>query len=337
MNDRFEKAMGDKAIRHDTVVVADFIQIWCDGHHAGLERARVNTDGAELGIYGRKRPVLCEECSAHLAYAEKRRAYCPKDPKPFCADCDTHCYRSDEREWQRQLMRYSGPKSWRKGHAIDGTSTCSRPASGGARWRATGPRTARRARSTRSITPENRPDREESRDEHYSHPPDRSHRRGALQRLRSARRPVRGGRDPDGRRKGQGHSRGAVRRRRLLPGRVPHRRAHHRDPRRRAVDHDAAAPIIAEKKTTYIAQHCFNCGASEDDRPLLPVRKAGDSTWGCTRCLPALIHGAVEVAKSAGARGPGAQTALGGGPRPRGRATASPLGLPRLRNCALDP
>jgi MinD superfamily P-loop ATPase len=56
-------------------------------------------------------------------------------------------------------------------------------------------------------------------------------------------------------------------------------------------DHDAAAPIIAEKKATYIAQHCFNCAASEDDRPLLPVRHQGDSTWVCTRCLPTLIHG----------------------------------------------
>lgn len=56
-------------------------------------------------------------------------------------------------------------------------------------------------------------------------------------------------------------------------------------------DHDAAAPIIAEKKANYIAQHCFSCGASEDDRPLLPVRTKGDSTWVCTRCLPALIHG----------------------------------------------
>ena len=73
-----------------------------------------------LGVYGRKLPVLCEECEAHLAYAEKRRAYCPKDPKPFCAHCDTHCYKPDEREWQREMMRYAGPKSWRKGHAIDG-------------------------------------------------------------------------------------------------------------------------------------------------------------------------------------------------------------------------
>lgn len=56
-------------------------------------------------------------------------------------------------------------------------------------------------------------------------------------------------------------------------------------------DHDAAAPIIEEKKANYIAQHCFNCSASEDDRPLLPVRIKGESMWVCTRCLPALIHG----------------------------------------------
>lgn len=56
-------------------------------------------------------------------------------------------------------------------------------------------------------------------------------------------------------------------------------------------DHAAAEPIIAEKKATYIAQHCFRCGASEDDAPLLPVRTSGDSTWVCTRCLPTLIHG----------------------------------------------
>lgn len=56
-------------------------------------------------------------------------------------------------------------------------------------------------------------------------------------------------------------------------------------------DHEAAEPIIEAKKANYIAQHCFRCGTSEDDAPLLPVRTAGDSTWVCTRCLPALIHG----------------------------------------------
>ena len=120
MNERFVAKMRDKEVVHDTVVQADFISLWCDGHHSDRARRRAQTDGTALGIYKRKPPVLCAECEAHLAYAEQRRAFCPKEPKPFCAHCDTHCYRSAEREWQREMMRYSGPKSWRRGHAIDG-------------------------------------------------------------------------------------------------------------------------------------------------------------------------------------------------------------------------
>ncbi|NTU72316.1 MAG: nitrous oxide-stimulated promoter family protein [Coriobacteriia bacterium] len=119
MNERFAEKMNDAEVVRDTRTLADFVQIWCDGHHGDRDRHAPTTDGAVLGIY-RKKLVLCDECEAHLSYAEKRRAYCPKDPKPFCAHCDTHCYKSDEREWQRDMMRYSGPKSWRKGHAIDG-------------------------------------------------------------------------------------------------------------------------------------------------------------------------------------------------------------------------
>ena len=120
MNERFLEKAQDENVRHDVLVLADFVQIWCDGHHAHQERQPAHTDGVEAGVYGRKTFTLCSECEAHLAYAEKRRAYCPKDPKPFCANCDTHCYKPEEREWEREMMRYSGPKSWRKGHAIDG-------------------------------------------------------------------------------------------------------------------------------------------------------------------------------------------------------------------------
>lgn len=120
MNERFAERMSDPKVAHDARVLADFVRIWCDGHHADQQRAAVETDAARLGVYGRKRAVLCAECSAHLTYAEKRRAYCPKDPKPFCAHCDTHCYVSAERQWQREMMRYSGPRSWSQGHAIDG-------------------------------------------------------------------------------------------------------------------------------------------------------------------------------------------------------------------------
>ena len=58
-------------------------------------------------------------------------------------------------------------------------------------------------------------------------------------------------------------------------------------------DEDAAAEKMAAKLAAGAAmtQTCFSCGASEMDRPLLPVRNAGTSTWVCVRCLPALIHG----------------------------------------------
>jgi hypothetical protein len=119
MTDRFQHVMNDPKVRHDVALLGDFVQIWCDGHHADRSRTQASTYAAQLGVY-KHRLLLCEECEAHLAYAEKRRAYCPKDPKPFCAHCDTHCYKPEERVWQQQMMRYSGPRSWRKGHAVDG-------------------------------------------------------------------------------------------------------------------------------------------------------------------------------------------------------------------------
>jgi Fe-S-cluster-containing hydrogenase component 2 len=41
----------------------------------------------------------------------------------------------------------------------------------------------------------------------------------------------------------------------------------------------------------FIAQHCFRCGASEENAVLMPARWQGDSLWVCTHCLPGLIHG----------------------------------------------
>jgi hypothetical protein len=42
-----------------------------------------------------------------------------KSPKPFCSYCDTHCYSAEKREFMREVMRYSGPRSVVRGHAID--------------------------------------------------------------------------------------------------------------------------------------------------------------------------------------------------------------------------
>ena len=54
---------------------------------------------------------------------------------------------------------------------------------------------------------------------------------------------------------------------------------------------EQTAVAVAAGVPLYVAQHCFNCGRSEDEGPLLPVRTRGTSTWVCTRCLPSLIHG----------------------------------------------
>ena len=120
MSEKFEQSMKDRKVAKDTRTLADFVEIYCRGNHVASERRAIATDAARLGVYGPKPPALCSECEAHLAYGEKRRAFCPKDPKPFCANCDVHCYKNDEREWQRQMMRYSGRRSMFHGHAIDG-------------------------------------------------------------------------------------------------------------------------------------------------------------------------------------------------------------------------
>lgn len=120
MNDRFAERMRDKQVREDTRIVAGMGAIYCAGNHRDRTRVPLASDAASLGVYGHRVPRLCDECAAHIRYAEKRRAYCPRDPKPFCAHCDTHCYSAQESAWQRQMMRYAGPRSMFRGYAIPG-------------------------------------------------------------------------------------------------------------------------------------------------------------------------------------------------------------------------
>ena len=54
---------------------------------------------------------LCEDCEALLHYAKKRLACCPfRENKPTCAKCTIHCYRAQERDAIRTVMRTMGPK-----------------------------------------------------------------------------------------------------------------------------------------------------------------------------------------------------------------------------------
>jgi hypothetical protein len=119
MADRFSEKMTDPEVRKDTRLLGDFCGIYCRGRHAGRARAALTSPAVDLDIY-RRTPVLCEECAELVRYAEQRRAFCPKGPKPFCSHCDTHCYRPDMRLRVQEVMRYAGPRSMLHGHAVDG-------------------------------------------------------------------------------------------------------------------------------------------------------------------------------------------------------------------------
>jgi hypothetical protein len=119
VSERFETKMAEEPVIHDTRLLGDFAVIYCKGVHSDAERAPLASDGAALGAYGKRVPVVCDECAELLAYAEKRRAYCPKDPKPYCSHCDTHCYSPEMAARMRDVMRYAGPRAVFHGHAVD--------------------------------------------------------------------------------------------------------------------------------------------------------------------------------------------------------------------------
>ena len=55
--------------------------------------------------------TLCAECADLAEYARRRLQRCVfGDAKPTCANCVVHCYRADERERIREVMRWAGPR-----------------------------------------------------------------------------------------------------------------------------------------------------------------------------------------------------------------------------------
>lgn len=111
MSDRIARKLADRTVARDIRIVSAMVEVYCKGNHADRPRRAVESDAEAAGVYRSHPPVVCEECADLVRYAEKRRIYCPKDPKPFCAYCDTHCYAPDKRAVIRDVMRYAGPRS----------------------------------------------------------------------------------------------------------------------------------------------------------------------------------------------------------------------------------
>jgi len=85
-------------------VVSVMIGIYCLGqrHDQMKKAARQLKSGA--------RP-LCPSCSNLLVYAHERLDHCPqREQKNFCGFCTIHCYRPEERQQIKAVMRYAGPR-----------------------------------------------------------------------------------------------------------------------------------------------------------------------------------------------------------------------------------
>jgi len=84
------------AVGKDSKVLEQFIQIYCENKH--IEAIKSEKSGVHL----------CHECHETLEYSKVRRKLCPLDPKPPCKNCEIHCYRPDQRQKIRDIMRHSG-------------------------------------------------------------------------------------------------------------------------------------------------------------------------------------------------------------------------------------
>jgi len=83
-------------VEKDIDVLRQFIEIYCRTKHRDAEKT--NYMDVEL----------CSECWETLEYAVHRREVCPLDPKPTCKNCEIHCYKPEQRQRIKEIMRYSG-------------------------------------------------------------------------------------------------------------------------------------------------------------------------------------------------------------------------------------
>ena len=81
--------------------ISQMVALYCAGNHPACDR----TEAAFCG-----EPV-CPTCKAVDDYSVMRTERCRQmATKTSCDECPYHCYRPDEREHIRAVMRYAGPR-----------------------------------------------------------------------------------------------------------------------------------------------------------------------------------------------------------------------------------
>ena len=94
MSNEFKKTAqlkGTLAVELKTIELMTVI--YCKAHH-------------QNGVDG-----VCDDCSAFIKHAEQKLDRCVYgELKPACKACPIHCYKPEQKEQARLIMRYSGPK-----------------------------------------------------------------------------------------------------------------------------------------------------------------------------------------------------------------------------------
>ncbi|MBI4791851.1 MAG: nitrous oxide-stimulated promoter family protein [Deltaproteobacteria bacterium] len=81
-----------RRMQREAETIEAMIRIYCREQHHGGES-------------------LCAECSELLDYARLRLQKCPfQAGKTTCGKCPIHCYRPEQREQIRKVMRFVGPR-----------------------------------------------------------------------------------------------------------------------------------------------------------------------------------------------------------------------------------
>jgi len=100
----------DPKLRGDLRTLAQFIRLYCQNRHAGVEKSELRLKDPYLPDLRVGKIELCPPCAKLLAHAFVKRVHCPFSPKPACKHCQSHCYQPIYREQIREVMRYSGRK-----------------------------------------------------------------------------------------------------------------------------------------------------------------------------------------------------------------------------------